>query len=190
MNKILLVDIDGTIRKPKSRNRFIDKPYDQKIIDGSDKAVLYYHNQGWLIVGITNQAGVDAGYKNLESCIAEQTRTLKLCPQLQAIYFCPDFEGKKCYKVQRKSWEQCPDTYRKKYRKPNSGMLRLAIADYNGDFQTACYIGDRDEDEATALDAGIKFLSADVWRSKFTSGVKSFQSLSQEEVLFLQSIEL
>lgn len=190
MSKILLVDLDGTIRKSKSGNTFIDKPYDQKIIDGADKAVLHYYDQGWLIIGIANQAGVDAGYKSLDSCIAEQTQTLKLFPQLQAIYFCPDFDGKKCYKVKRKSWEQCPDTYRKKYRKPNSGMLRLAIADYDGDFQTACYIGDGDEDQAAAADAGIKFISADVWRSKFTSGVKKFQSLSQEEVLFLQSMEL
>ena len=50
-----------------------------------------------------------------------------------------------------------------KYRKPNSGMLRLARSLNCGD--NCLYVGNRPEDEAAAQGAGIPFLAADVSRS-------------------------
>ncbi len=92
--KILLVDCDGTIRQPKSGAKFIDKPTDQEPIPGAVEAIDHYHSEGWLIIGVTNQAGVAAKHKSLKDCVQEQQYTLRLFPQLEAIYFCPDYERK------------------------------------------------------------------------------------------------
>lgn len=46
MTKLLLVDLDGTIRKPLSDEKFIQHLQDQKIIKGADKAIAHYHGVG------------------------------------------------------------------------------------------------------------------------------------------------
>ncbi|MBD1932548.1 MULTISPECIES: hypothetical protein [Cyanophyceae] len=48
---------------------------------------------------MTNQAGVASGKKSLQSCIKEQQYTLELLPEIEEIYFSPDFDGKKCFCV-------------------------------------------------------------------------------------------
>jgi hypothetical protein len=101
MTKLLLVDCDGTIRKPITRNLFIQHPRDQKIIKGAAEAIAHFHAQGYTIIGITNQGGVAMGYKSLEDAIAEQLYTLELLPQILCIYFCPDLEGKYCWLVSK-----------------------------------------------------------------------------------------
>lgn len=68
--KLLLTDCDGTLRESASGEKFIHNPRDQQIINGADKAIAYYHFKGWLIIGISNQAGVNAGHKSLEDVIA------------------------------------------------------------------------------------------------------------------------
>ena len=93
--KLLILDLDGTIRKPKSSNKFIDKPDDQEPIKGAKEAVRKYSANGWHIYGCTNQAGVAAGYKSLEDCLQEQFNTLKLFPQMEAVFFCPNY-GETC----------------------------------------------------------------------------------------------
>ncbi len=42
MTKLLLVDLDGTIRELLSGEKFIQYPQDQKIIKGADKAIAHY----------------------------------------------------------------------------------------------------------------------------------------------------
>ncbi|MCG5062188.1 MAG: HAD-IIIA family hydrolase [Limnoraphis sp. WC205] len=173
MNKILLVDCDGTIRKPKSKAKVIDSPTDQEPIPGAIEAINHYFQADWLIVGITNQANVARGRKSLENCIKEQQYTLKLFPQIEAIYFCPDFEGKLCYCVQRNSYEQKiawqPGI---NFRKPGDGMIFRACIDFNGGEHPdeAWMIGDRSEDEAAACSAGISFMDADIWRERWRTG--------------------
>jgi len=69
--KALLLDLDGTIRRPTS-GKFIEYPNDQEPIEGAIKAMEIYHQEGWTMIGITNQGGVAAGYKSLKSAIEEQ----------------------------------------------------------------------------------------------------------------------
>lgn len=155
--KILLVDLDGTIRETLSGDLFSRHPYDQTIIPGANEALLHYLNLGYICIGISNQGGVESGYKTLTEAIEEQLYCLKLFPQIRSIYFCPDFKGKQCYWVHRKktdhfyaysqkelaSWNQVVGTYPRSFligcvaddfsfRKPGSGMLQRAIEDYTG----------------------------------------------------------
>lgn len=170
--KILLVDCDGTIRKPKSAGaKFISRPDDQEPIPGAIKAINHYKAQGWnIVVGISNQGGVGAGHKTLDNCIEEQQFTLGLFPQLNRIYFCPDYKGDICYSVSQESFSSLTirydGQYCGQYRKPEPGMIFVALTEYLTESKdNALMVGDRPEDEAAAAAAGISFMWANVWRS-------------------------
>ena len=170
-NKLLLLDKDGTLVRPKSRKKFVDRPRDQKRLPGAKDAIAHYYSKEWAIVLISNQAGVEAGHKTLESCILEIRYCLELFPEIHEAFFCPDSKGSECHQVRRDDvisyGPNSPLTLdlklKNKYRKPNPGMLWLARSLNCGD--NCLYVGDRPEDEAAAQAAGIPFLAADVWRA-------------------------
>lgn len=172
--KLLLLDCDGTIRQPLSNSKFIQSPLDQQIIEGADKAIAYYSPGEWTILGITNQGGVAAGHKSLSDCFDEQRYTLELFPQITAIYFCPDFEGKECWVVNRVSMPLPASSLGyegQEFRKPGPGMLRLAMWQYDISPQHSFYVGDRPEDEEAAMRANVHFMPADIWHERFRTGV-------------------
>lgn len=160
---LLLVDLDGTIRESLSGAQYFQHPQDQKITEGADIALSNY-GEDWVIVGITNQGGVAAGHKSIQQCIQEQQYTLELFPRLREIYFCPDFEGKKCFRVTRHNVHNHSKTkWSGQYRKPGAGMLKLAMVRHKYSSQNTCYVGDRPEDEAAARRAGVSFQWAEDW---------------------------
>ncbi|MBW4562771.1 MAG: HAD-IIIA family hydrolase [Mojavia pulchra JT2-VF2] len=160
---LLLIDLDGTIREPLSGEQYFQHPQDQKIIMGAEVAIGTYKDD-WIIVGITNQGGVAAGYKSIQECVREQQYTLELFPELREIYFCPDFEGKKCFRVTRHNVHNHSKTkWSGQYRKPGAGMLQLAMIRHKHTPQNSCYVGDRPEDEAAARRAGVHFQWAKDW---------------------------
>jgi len=163
--KALLLDLDGTIRRPTS-GKFIEDPNDQEPIEGSIKTMKIYHREGWIMIGITNQGGVAAGHKSLKSAINEQRKTLEIFPLLSYIYFCPDFEGNLCYGVSRENIDLIHEIRKEflgQFRKPNCGMIFAALKSFKN-LSKALMVGDRSEDEEAAKNAGIHFLSADIWR--------------------------
>jgi D-glycero-D-manno-heptose 1,7-bisphosphate phosphatase len=182
--KTLFLDLDGTVREPASGAKFISRPYDQRIIEGANDALEYYHSKKWKIIGITNQGGVAAGHKTLLDALVEQRITMGLLPQLEAIYLCPDWEGNLCYivlgpmvsdykEIDRRDWFAPNDKDRLLYnsfRKPGSGMIEMAMDDYGCGTET-WFVGDREEDALAAAGAGIKFMWADVWRDRFKKGM-------------------
>lgn len=196
MKKLLLIDLDGTIREPESGEKFIQHPLDQRIISGADKGVAHAHKEGWVIVGISNQAGVQAGYKNLEDCIAEQAYTLELFPELLCIYFCPDFDGCHCWLVGRghdakpihiTEWAA---EFIGKFRKPQPGMLEAAMKNHGSVPSGDCwYIGDRLEDEVSAIRAKVNFMPADTWVNRFRPGIYMLNA-TPKQIEFLEGIEL
>lgn len=168
----LLLDLDGTVRESVSGVIFINQPTDQRVIDGAAEAAIAWQRQGWAIYGVTNQKGVLAEHKTLESMIAEQRRTIELMPCIDAIFACPD-EGNTCYFITLK--EQIAvqrmglnAVWQGLFRKPNAGMLMAAVNYhaywFNPDYQ-AVMVGDRPEDKQAAENAGVRFLSAEDWRA-------------------------
>lgn len=115
-------------------------------------------------MGITNQGGVAAGHKSIQQCILEQQYTLQLFPQLKEIYFCPDFEGKKCFRVTLHNvHNHSKSKWSGQYRKPGAGMLNLAMVRHKYRPQNTWYVGDCPEDEAAARRAGVQFQWAEDW---------------------------
>lgn len=129
--KILFLDLDGTIRETKSGEAFINNPYDQQPIKWSQEACKYYHENGWTLVGITNQGGVKWGYKSLEDMVKEQQETLRIFPELSKINACPD-DGFEMVTIHKSHYSliNCEDlgiTIDNYFRKPNIGMIEYFL---------------------------------------------------------------
>jgi len=123
-----------------------------------------------LIVGISNEGGVGVGHKNLEAAFEEKQYTCLLLPQLEAIYFCPDFAGQVLCRADRDTAIEVKVESSKysSFRKPGCGMIQYCLSLYAGDADRCWMVGERPEYEKAAVAAGINFIAADVWRDKFT----------------------
>lgn len=78
MKKLLILDLDHTIRKPLTDSLFITHPTDQQLITKALPPLLHYQSEGWVMVGATNQGGVAAGHKLLSYALDEQRYTIWL----------------------------------------------------------------------------------------------------------------
>lgn len=165
--KVLFLDLDGTIRETKSGAKFISDPLDQQPIEGAVQKVREYSENGWVIIGITNQMGVFYGYKTLENMIKEQLQTLKLFPAIWKIYACPD-EGKSMIciysdYIPQPNWIKYDETKQTlNFRKPETGMIDYFIETHDPITQ-ALMVGDMESDELCAIKANIPFLWANDW---------------------------
>jgi len=171
MSQIIFFDLDGTLRQTKSGKTFINEPDDQQPIEGTQKALSYYQDKGFALIGITNQGGVAAGHKSMESAIEEQRITLQLFPELAEIFFCPNW-GESCYQLSRDnqplefSAPLSGDGTMISCRKPGHGMLTVAARSM-ADLSDCWMIGDRPEDQQCAEAAGVKFVWAAAMHAKF-----------------------
>lgn len=164
---LLLLDKDGTLIFPKSGAKFVSDPWDQAPLHNVPKTLKKYAANGWEMTITSNQGGVAASHKSLANCILEMKYCLELFPEIKEVYFCPDFEGKECWKIWGDCGEDCQILYSQNswetmelqiaglFRKPNPGMLTLAASFYN--FDEILYVGDRPEDEEAALGAKFPF---------------------------------
>lgn len=186
MSKLLLLDKDGTIVRPKSGAKFVQHPEDQELIPGAMEAIDRYFFDDWQIEIVSNQGGVKAGFKTMEQANLEMEFCLKLIspdalpyPQsgsirIGAAYFCPD-DGKTCHIVSvgyyrgisRWHWGR-ESSYSGNYRKPAPGMLLKALGRCrvnNPPVTHILMVGDRPEDEEAALAAAVPFQWAEDWRN-------------------------
>jgi D-glycero-D-manno-heptose 1,7-bisphosphate phosphatase len=159
-------------------------------------AIAHFAKLGWHIIGISNQGGVASGHKTLEATYQEFEFTLELFPELEDIYFCPDFEGKQLFVVSR---EDVPleigfleEQLEGQYRKPNPGMIQyvlLLIEDEGKTADEVWMIGDRPEDEQSAINARVNFCPAEVWRDRFKTGMFTHQ-ITPAQLQFLEGVKL
>ncbi len=179
IKKLLMLDLDGTVRRPiQDPEGFIKDPLDQEIIPCARAAIARYAADGWTIVGITNQAGVHYKRKSLKDCIKEQKHTMKLVPELDRIYFCPDLGDQLCVvhyalfgckqvEIRFGGMGDNPRNQLGGYRKPDPGMLRAATWDYMEKtiegLEQKLFVGDMLTDKQAANAALCPFLSAEKW---------------------------
>lgn len=148
--KAAFLDRDGVINKEK---RHLWKIEDFEFIDGAPQAMARLREQGYLIVVITNQAGVAKGFYTeddvaaLHNYIKEQLRDTAM---IDAIYYCPYHPRGQVERYRADSRD----------RKPNPGMIERAIADFAAkgiviDLQRSMIVGDTEKDIETGINAGI-----------------------------------
>lgn len=174
--RLLLLDLDGTVRQP------IEGQYchvtNQVLIEGAKERIDRYRDEGYHIIGCTNQGGVWYGHKTLEECIEEQRITIS-SSGIDVIFFCPDM-GATLYRVTQHDYElvgKRPD-YSLWYRKPGPGMLLQAIqyalkdeviihgSDDIPNYVEALMVGDQESDKEAAINAEIDFMWAEDWLRK------------------------
>lgn len=192
MNKIFFFDLDGTLRQSKSGKTFINEPDDQQPIVGAKEAIAYY-SDSFICIGITNQGGVAAGHKSLESAIEEQRITLELFPELSEIFFCPSYHGDNCYQLSKGNKAlpfSAPNSGggQVSCRKPGHGMLLIAAQSFG--LENAWMTGDRPEDEQCAAAAGINFIPAAVMLAKFTPGMSEVACTHTDPNVLLEFLAL
>ncbi|MFW9877981.1 MAG: D-glycero-beta-D-manno-heptose 1,7-bisphosphate 7-phosphatase [Candidatus Thorarchaeota archaeon] len=140
--KAIFLDRDGVINKEVS---YLSNPENFKFIKGSIEALKILKNKGFLLIIITNQAGIARGFFTKETLEVIHNKMKKILKQknvqLDDIYYCPhhpDFTGP-C---------NC--------RKPNPGMILEAQLNYNIDLNNSYMVGDTLNDIETGKAAKCK----------------------------------
>ena len=141
MNKAAFFDRDGTINVEKN---YLYKVEDFEFIKGIPQLIKNYNDEGYIVIVVTNQAGIARGYYTeedmniLHSYINEQLA--KIGAHIDAFYFCPhhpDITG------------EC------NCRKPKTGMLKKAIKEWNIDVTESILYGDKPWDIEAGEKCGI-----------------------------------
>lgn len=167
---LLLLDKDGTLTKSKSGKEFVESPEDQEVLPGVTEALRRYLDQDYIPVIISNQAGVQQGYKTYPQAVEEMRYCMSLLPFISIALFCPDFDGENCMIVTptySSSWPDEIEGLKCTYRKPGGGMIHLASRltfTHNNDLQKSLLVGDRNEDREAAAIAKINFQWVNEWR--------------------------
>ena len=140
--KAIFLDRDGVINKEVS---YLSDPDKFEFIEGSIDALRDLKNMGYLLIVITNQAGIARGYfteNTLSKIHTKMTMILKNYEiEIDGIYICPhhpNFTGP-C---------EC--------RKPKPGMIIDASNKYNVDLNQSYMIGDTLKDIETGINAHCK----------------------------------
>lgn len=162
--KVLYLDLDGTVRKGYDElGKFVNNAEDVEIFEGVPALIQKYRDDGYRIVGITNQGGVSLGHLSFEDMEKAIMRTQELCwagfDKIMACIHHPEAKN--------------PEFAVCWCRKPRIGsIIEAAIAMgemYNEYYppHLALFVGDRPEDKECAENANIKFMDAKEWRKQF-----------------------
>ena len=138
----LFIDRDGTIIK-QIDGYYISSIEQIELIENIFPAILMLQNEGYLIIIVTNQAGINKGILSNEQVDEINQHIIQLLKKqgidISAVYVCP-----------HKPEEQC------KCRKPQPGLLLKAAKEHNIDLENSIIIGDTDKDTEAGLNAGLK----------------------------------
>ena len=133
----LFIDRDGTLSEEVG---YVNHPSRFRVFPYSADAIKLLNDNGWLAIVVTNQAGVARGYfaEDVIVQIHEQLRRdlENASAKLDAIYYCAHHPsvGEPPYRL------DCD------CRKPKTGLIDRATADFPIDLERSCMVGDRYSD--------------------------------------------
>lgn len=142
----LFMDRDGTISEEVG---YVNHPSRFRVFSYSADAIKLLNENGWLAIVVTNQAGVARGYF-AEDVILQVHDRLRgnlenESAKLDAIYYCAHHPsvGEPPYRL------DCD------CRKPKTGLIERAAADFSIDLERSWMVGDRYGDLVLARNAGL-----------------------------------
>lgn len=134
--KAAFLDRDGTLIEEVN---FLSRVEDLRIYPYSFEAVKLLKDAGWLVIVVTNQSGIGRGvFEESAMHVIHEEIQAQMDNMIDAFYFCPHLPCDGC---------TC--------RKPYSGMLDSALADFSIDLPGSWIIGDKKIDVETGKNAGI-----------------------------------
>jgi len=141
-SKAIFLDRDGVINIEVG---YLSDPENFEFIEGSVEALRILKQKGFILIIITNQAGIARGYYTKEALNEIHKKMNRLLKEqdvvLDDVFYCPhhpDFTGA-C---------DC--------RKPKPGMIIKAKEKYNIDLQNSYMVGDTLKDIESGLAANCK----------------------------------
>ncbi len=130
MDKVIILDRDGTLVVDRG---YLDDPAGLQFERGAAEGVQWLYSQGFRLVVISNQSGVDRGYFTLEQLQAMNARLNDMVEEagarLEGIYCCPHSPAAGC---------SC--------RKPAQGLMNQAASELRFDPARAVVVGDKETD--------------------------------------------
>lgn len=144
----VFLDRDGVLNHDEG---YTHRPEQWRWTEGAIEAVKWLNDRGYLVLVLTNQAGIARGYYTEEhflqftAWIHEQLRLAGA--HLEATYYCP-YHPHGLGPYRRDSQD----------RKPNPGMFLRAIADWQPDLSRSLAIGDKESDLQAAQAVGVRAL--------------------------------
>ncbi len=147
LNKAIFLDRDGVINRDRKEYTF--KTEDFVFNEGIFNALKILQTKRFLLVVITNQAGIAKGLYTHDDVNAVHQFLLdelnKHGINITEVYYCPHYgEISECL---------C--------RKPKSLMIEKALARFDIDANRSFFIGDRKRDMEAAAAAGVKGILVD-----------------------------
>ncbi len=89
VNKAVIFDYDGTLRVSKSGEKFPQSPDDVEILPNRSEVLRKYQQDGYLLLGVSNQSGIGKGVLTSAQAIACFERTNELLGVKIDYRFCP-----------------------------------------------------------------------------------------------------
>jgi D-glycero-D-manno-heptose 1,7-bisphosphate phosphatase len=177
----LFLDRDGVINVDHA---YVHKKDDFEFIEGIFDLCRKAKQRGYLIIVVTNQAGIGRGYYSEKDFV-------RLTDWMKQVFLSEEVEINHVY--------HCPyhpqhgiGTFKKdaECRKPNPGMILKACGDFNIDLESSILIGDKASDIKAGKNAGITknllFISAnDSDRERDTKDATTVLHTLQEAVDYL-----
>jgi D-glycero-D-manno-heptose 1,7-bisphosphate phosphatase len=153
INKCVFLDRDGVLNKERGEYTF--QKEDFEIIDGVKDALKLLKQAGYLLIVITNQAGIAKGlYKRVDVAKCHQYLQTETGDLIDDIYFCPHH----------------PTTTESLLRKPDSLMIEKAMAKWDIDPDKSFMIGDSFRDIDASEKVGVRgILVGDKEKTIFTT---------------------
>jgi D-glycero-D-manno-heptose 1,7-bisphosphate phosphatase len=142
----LFMDRDGTISEEVG---YVNHPSRFRVFPYTAEAIKLLNENGWLAIVVTNQAGVARGYFAEDVILQVHDRLRgeleKAAAKLDAIYYCAHHPsvGEPPYRL------DCD------CRKPKTGLIERAAADFEIDRERSWMVGDRYGDLELARNAGL-----------------------------------
>lgn len=142
----LFLDRDGVINVDHG---YVHRPEEFEFVEGIFELVATANGAGYLVVVVTNQAGIGRGYYG-ETQFHALTDWMKIKFSehggiIDAVYFCPYHPEHGIGAYRRES----------EFRKPAPGMLLQAQSELGIDLERSIFIGDKLSDMAAGRAAGV-----------------------------------
>jgi len=142
--KALFLDFDGTLRDTKSGSKFPTDPEDIFILPNRKEILSAKKKEGYILLGVSNQSGVEKGDLTMEQAKACFDKTIELLGIDIDVSFCPHrVPPISCF---------C--------RKPMPGLPVQFIEKYKLDASQCIFVGDMTTDKTCAARVGMKFVHA------------------------------